>query len=177
MRQRLAFPVVVMMLLLVMMDGYKHLFLNFHLLDYGHRNMLYDGHGYVLDNGYLLNNLHLFHNRHVHRHMYFWNVVVVNGVNFVRHVDCHVFAEKKNGIVNYLRYSEVKNYNSNVCYLLRKTPWIVPRYTRLENHTVSNVSGESDTRYPTCYYIVMVKLLSNNAWTQVMILLEVSWHN
>lgn len=98
-RQRLALPSV--MLLMVVVHRDEHLLLHLHLLDDGYRYVLHHGHRHVLVNRHLLNHGHLLDDRHMHWYMHFRHVVMVDRVDFVRHVDRNVLVAVEQNLFNY----------------------------------------------------------------------------
>lgn len=83
MRQRLALPPVVL-LMMMLMDRHEDLLLHYLMMHYRVGHMLVDWH--------LLDNLNLLYHWNVDGHMNLFDVVVVDSVHFVGHVDFDVLA-------------------------------------------------------------------------------------
>lgn len=82
---------------------YRHinLLLHFHMLHHRYRYMFVYRHRHMLDHRYLFNDLHFFHYRHMNRNVNFGDVVMVDCVDFVGHVDGNVFvAVEEKHVVN-----------------------------------------------------------------------------
>lgn len=93
MRQRLALPSVVV--LVVFVHGHVYLLLHLDVLHHGHGHVLHDRVGNMLVHRNLLDHLHFLDDGHVHGNVHLRHVVVVDRMDLVRHVDGHVFARKE----------------------------------------------------------------------------------
>ena len=94
MRQRLAFPTVMVMFLLVV-HRYEHLLFDLHLLNYRHWNVLHHRHRHVLDDRHFLVHRHFLDYRYMYRVRHLGHMVVVDCMHLVWNVDGHMFAETR----------------------------------------------------------------------------------
>lgn len=94
MRQRFALPTVGLLnvMALMVVHGHVDLLLNDLLLDDRDVHVLHHGYGDVFHDGHFLNHRDFLDDRHVDRIRHLGDVVVVDGVDLVGHVDGHVFA-------------------------------------------------------------------------------------
>lgn len=92
-RQRLALPAMVLLMMLV--HGNIYLLLHLHFLDDRNWHVLDYRHVHVLVNWHLLDNRYLLNYGHVHRVRHLRYVVVMDRADLVGDVDGHVFAGRE----------------------------------------------------------------------------------